>query len=455
MTSTPPACPGEKEKSVSSVNAEERMEELKSVDNWTLRPADHGAHAWLFLCASFLMEGLALGFPLAYGVFQSYYSTHEPFVGASGLPAVATCAMGIFYLGMPIIMSIQRLYPNLTRWAPLAGILLMSLSLVGASFSTKVTHLIVTQGVLFGIGSSFAYCPCVAYVNEWFIKRKGTAYGIMWSGTGLSGSILPFVLNSMLRAWGFRTTLRVWAAAFLVITLPLVYFIKPRLPPQLARPSKRNPLDFRFMLSRTFMLHQLANIVQGLGSFLPSIFLPTYAASVLGVGGTPSAVTILLMSLGTTVACPAMGWLTDRLQVTTCLFVATFGAAVSTFFLWGFSTSFGLFLVYCGCYGMFAGSYTTAWTGLMRQVTTDKDMSSAYDCDAVDPVMVISVMATGRGIGGVLSGPLSEALIRGMPWRGEALAAYGSGYGPLIVFTGVTAALSGLVLPWRYMGWIR
>ncbi|KAG5929161.1 hypothetical protein E4U60_007503 [Claviceps pazoutovae] len=60
MTSTPPACPGEKEKGVSSVNTEEMVEELKSVDNWTLRPADHGAHAWLFLCASFLMEGLSL-----------------------------------------------------------------------------------------------------------------------------------------------------------------------------------------------------------------------------------------------------------------------------------------------------------------------------------------------------------------------------------------------------------
>ncbi|KAG5929160.1 hypothetical protein E4U60_007502, partial [Claviceps pazoutovae] len=193
----------------------------------------------------------------------------------------------------------------------------------------------------------------------------------------------------------------------------------------------------------------------GLGSFLPSIFLPTYAASVLGAGGTASAATILVLSLGTTVACPAMGWLTDQLHVTTCLFIATFGAAVSTFFLWGFSTSYGMFLVYCGCFGIFAGSYATAWTGLMRQVTTDKDMSSAYDCDAVDPAMVLSVMATGRGIGSVLSGPLSEALIRGMPWKGEALAAYGSGYGPLIVFTGVTAALSGLVLPWRYMGWIR
>lgn len=61
MTPTPSTCPEEKDKGVSSSNTEERVEELKRLENWTLRPADRGAHAWLFLCASFLMEGLALG----------------------------------------------------------------------------------------------------------------------------------------------------------------------------------------------------------------------------------------------------------------------------------------------------------------------------------------------------------------------------------------------------------
>lgn len=62
---------------------------------------------------------------------------------------------------------------------------------------------------------------------------------------------------------------------------------------------------------------------------------------------------------------------------------------------------------------------------------------------AVDPGMVFACLAAGRGIGNVVSGPLSEALMgKGADWHAEL--AYGSGFGPLIVFTGVSAALGGL-----------
>lgn len=45
-----------------SVYTTEEKLEKKEVES-TLRPADHGSHAWLFLCSSFLIEGLALGMP--------------------------------------------------------------------------------------------------------------------------------------------------------------------------------------------------------------------------------------------------------------------------------------------------------------------------------------------------------------------------------------------------------
>lgn len=61
-----------------------------------------------------------------------------------------------------------------------------------------------------------------------------------------------------------------------------------------------------------------------------------------------------------------------------------------------------------------------------------------------DPVMVQGHLCVGRGFGNVLSGPLSAALITGSPWKGQARGGYGSGYGVLILYTGVTA-LFGVV----------
>lgn len=51
----------DEEKDDLSVYVKEGKGEAKEADKVIIRPADHGRHAWLFLCASFLIEGLALG----------------------------------------------------------------------------------------------------------------------------------------------------------------------------------------------------------------------------------------------------------------------------------------------------------------------------------------------------------------------------------------------------------
>ena len=41
-------------------------------------------------------------------------------------------------------------------------------------------HLILSQGIGFGIGGCFAYTPTILFMSEWFEKRKGLAFGIVW-----------------------------------------------------------------------------------------------------------------------------------------------------------------------------------------------------------------------------------------------------------------------------------
>ena len=357
------------------------------------------------------------------------------------------------YVDIPLVMGIQRIYPVLGRWSPVIGLTIMCISLAMSSFSQTVGQLILMQGVLYAIGGSISYCPCLLYMDEWFAKRKGLAYGIMWSGTGLAGFSLPLLLEFFLNKYGFRTTLRIWSVALLVLTLPLAFFIKPRLPQSATTHIK--PFNLGFTLSRTFMLHQAANIIQGLGFFIPSIYLPTYARS-LGAGTFTSALTLLLVNVASTVGCLAMGSMTDYLHVTTCLMVAGVGSGLGTFLLWGFASSLPLLFVYCIVYGLFAGPYTSTWTGIMKQVTTEMGSSSRRGGGTTfDPTMVIGVLSSGRGIGNILSGPLSQVLVKGMPWKGEAVAGYGSGYGPLIAFTGITALIGGSTVICRHVGWMK
>jgi MFS family permease len=56
----------------------------------------------------------------------------------------------------------------------------MSLALALSSFSKTTTELIISQGVFYGLGASVAYAPTIVFMDEWFARRKGLAFGIMW-----------------------------------------------------------------------------------------------------------------------------------------------------------------------------------------------------------------------------------------------------------------------------------
>ena len=99
-----------------------------------------------------------------------------------------------------------------------AGLPLMAAALIAGSFANTVSHLVLTQGVLYAIGGSIIYFPTLVFIDEWFIQRKGLAYGIMWAGTGTAGLIVPFVMNFLLSTYGFRTTLRVWAVVLILLS---------------------------------------------------------------------------------------------------------------------------------------------------------------------------------------------------------------------------------------------
>jgi MFS family permease len=138
-----------------------------------------------------------------------------------------------------------------------------------------------------------------------------------------------------------------------------------------------------------------------------------------------------------------MGSIVDRWHVTTCILITTIGATLSAFLFWGFASHLALLLVFCFIYGLFAGCYTTTYPGVMKLISEKQEVA--------DTTLIFSVLVAGRGIGNVLSGPISEALI-GAGELGK-VGVYGSEYGPLVIFTGVSMALGGISFIGRGMRW--
>lgn len=139
------------------------------------------------------------------------------------------------------------------------------------------------------------------------------------------------------------------------------------------------------------------------------------------------------------------GSLTDHLHVTTVILVSALGSALSAFLLWGFALSKTMLYIFALAYGIFAGGYTATWTGCLAEVQRD-----SRDAEAG---VFLGMMAATRGLGAIVSGPISEELLK-LGLGAKALAgAYGSKYGVVIVFTGVTAVLGGFGIIERVRIW--
>jgi MFS family permease len=431
---------GQPSSTTTSRDIEPLQHDTSDDQGFSLPPTDGGKDAWLCLLACFMLEAMIWGFPASYGIFQEYYSTND-FEGSSNIAVVGACAMGLMYMDITIWFAVLKYFPHFRKWATPVGLVIVCLALGLGSFSTSVPHLILTQGIIYAIGGGLAWTPILFYIEEWWVRRRGFAYGVAMAGLGLSGAILPVILQWLLHSYGFRTTLRVCALSFVVLNFSIVLFFKPRLP--LSQTSQSRSFDMSFWTCSNFLILQSGNIIQSLGFFLPAIYLPTYARS-LGANTIESTVTIILLNGAAFVGCLCMGAATDKYHVAHCLLVSAVGSAVGVFLLWGFSTSLALLYVFCVVYGAFAGCQSSAWSAIVSD-TQEKRRGA-------DSGMVWACLSAGKGVGNLCSGPLSEALLHAGNW--SAGFAYGSGYGVLIAFTGATALFSGWGFVAKRIGWL-
>jgi hypothetical protein len=117
------------------------------------------------------------------------------------------------YLSSPILFTALTYWPRLRRFCFPLGLVLSVLGFLSSSFAKEIWHLILLQGVIAGLGSNLLIVPTTLDLDEWWVRRKGMAYGIMLSAKGVIGTALPFIFNILVEKFGFRTLMRVWAVA--------------------------------------------------------------------------------------------------------------------------------------------------------------------------------------------------------------------------------------------------
>lgn len=102
------------------------------------------------------------------------------------------------------------------------GAILLALGTALCSQVSALWHFYLLFGVTIAIGNSLIGFPAhAAVLSNWFIRRRGAAFGIFTAGFGVSFLIVPLVQHFIV-AFGWRTAFVNLAVLIPVILLPLI-----------------------------------------------------------------------------------------------------------------------------------------------------------------------------------------------------------------------------------------
>lgn len=304
--------------------------------------------------------------------------------------------------------------------------------LLAASFATSVDGLIATQGVMYGLGFLILTYPIISMINEWWVARKGFAFGIFSASSGGVSIVLPFIIDLLLQKYGYQITLRASAVAMLVLTAPLIPLLKARLPASDQAALAR--VDWQFLKVPLFWVYGLTILIRSMGFFFPGVFLPSFA-SLFGLSSTKGALLLSLMSIAQVLGQFAFGYLSDKsLPVSILSTSCCVAAGVASLTFWGLGKSMPPLAVFSVIYGFFGFGFTTMRVAMGQAVSDDP--STVFATYAIFVFL--------EGIGNILVGPLSAVLLSSKTIMRESYAA--GKYDGVVILTGTSSLLAALIV---------
>ncbi|KAL2817082.1 major facilitator superfamily domain-containing protein [Aspergillus cavernicola] len=395
------------------------------------------------------------GFAMSYGVFQEYYSDNWTFEGDRSVTGViGTTANGFMYLSMPFLFALfTRRWAHRRQLAAVCGTLIACLSFFLSAYSTTIWHLLTTQGITSALGCALIYSPTTLSLGEWYTtSNRALAYGIVLSCKNIVGTSCPFMLRAMIDTYGYQTTLKAWAAILGGTSIFAILLIPTHPSKASIHQTRARKIPWHFLKHRSIYFYSIAIIFQSSGYGIPQTYLSSYARDIALLSQTSGTMMLTLFNAAGIVASSFFGWLSDNSHITlSAQLIAAIPplcSALSTFLFWGLTTQgdIALLTIFSLTFGFFSSGYSATWGGMLKQI----ERESAERNEAVDPGMLYGLLNGVRGVGYASGGLASVGLFRLGALSATQRFVYGTSYGPLVLFTGVSSLLGGWVVLWRW-----
>ncbi|KAF9572454.1 hypothetical protein EC968_009932 [Mortierella alpina] len=431
-----------------------------SLTQETLTPPlrDGGPRAWLVVFGSFLVHTFAFA-PTEYvfGIFELHYHTVFPSATASSIAFVGTTGSAVTYLaGFLAGIVADRFGFRITA---LAGTVIMTVSLILASFSTQLWHLYLTQGILFGIGASLAYYPSIAVPSHYFTKRRGLATGLAVSGVGVGGLVLAPLTHLLIDKFEIFWTLRILAAlCFVICGVASLLIVERKEHADVDGPDHKPSVEkneelgslaaqqttvpenqpffeaLKVFKDPRFLSLSLAELAASIGFLIPLYYMQTYSVFI-GISAERGALILGLSNGASFAGRILLGLVSDYISNARVLLFCSWATAFSVLVLWTVSRSFGMMLLTGLMYGFFAGGYVSLVPVAVAESFGTKQMAST-----------IGLMYATGGLGMLGGAPLAGFLLD--------VTKPNISYLPVTLTAGVTMLLGAVCISsWAYLNW--
>ena len=443
----------------------------------SLPAQDGGRKAWTVLIAGFVIQAMLFGVPRAFGCFQEYYLNSLEYKDDTRAVMIGTLAISLPDLGAPFMSWFVARYPRYRIWMMWPGWLLCIGGLVAASYAPDMPVLVVTQGLMYGLGGLIVFYPMLSLISEWWNVKLGLAYGVLDCSWGFTGAPLPFLLTWLLGLYGSQWTLRILAIGCGVLTLPAMILVTGRVP-RLDLPSKPVRQSYSFFRNPLFHVYIWATFFQGLGYFTPGLFLPTYvvdlnfvlfnspetgAAALTKAVRSSSDVLLALLAIASIPSALLMGWLSDKHNLISLPFLAIISAVATTLsvtLLWGYLRNLYALIPFAILFSLFGAGWEVLWGRMSLAVIPPKNKEDDFsdtasviqgnnETHAAGPMQVYALLNFARGISELVAGAVGGKFLLIRSTIDNTM--FGAGkYMPLIVWTasGLGAATFVLLCWW-------
>ncbi|RTE73717.1 hypothetical protein BHE90_011850 [Fusarium euwallaceae] len=327
-----------------------------------------GGYGWVCVFAVFMLNAHTWGISTSYSVFLAHYRQASTLQGASSLhyAFVGGLQFSQAFMISPLATKVMGRFGP--RVCLLAGVVLQTSSLLGASFATHIWHLYLEQALGFGWGVGFILIASQNVVPQWFHRRRGLATGLAAVGTGAGGLLYAMVAGQMIQQMGVGWAIRVLAIVSGVVNTACSITVRTR--DKVIHP-KYSLFNFDLFRQRRYLLLLGFSFFSMLGEIVILTQIPDYGAVVLELEGTQIFVIGAMVALGQILGRSSIGFASDHVGHLNIAALVTFLAGLWSLAVWIPASSYGLLIFFSLFIGAFAAFFSGAFWSIIAPVTAE------------------------------------------------------------------------------------